>query len=243
MPDALTRNSRWRIFGSPEIYPVEFRLAHEQVLADELTDQPTRRSLVIWRCKPSLLVTRTEMRLPHIEHVSAELRAAGWPLVLRKSGGAACPVGPGTVQLSMIEAAKCDATLAEKYRALAQLMKAVLCLYRIPAEIRLVAGAYCPGSYDLAVQSRKIAGMSQHWFRNRGGTRCIVTAASINIEEPPDMLAAVVNRFYDRAGGPFRCNAESLTNMRLCGARAVAPDDDLAAAVIGQIASRTGMLG
>lgn len=222
---------------------MEFGLAHEEVLADELTDQPTRRSLLVWRCKPSLLVTRTEMRLPLIEHASAELRAAGWPIALRKSGGAACPVGLGTIQLSTIEAARCGATLAENYQVLAQLMKAVLCLYGIPAEARLVAGAYCPGNYDLAVETRKIAGMSQHWFRNRGGTRCTVTTASINIEEPPDVLAAVVNRFYDRAGGSFRCNAESLTNMRLCGAGATAPENELATAFIGQIASSAPMLG
>jgi hypothetical protein len=80
----------------------------------------------------------------------------------------------------------------------------------------LVAGTCCPENYDLAVERKKLAGTSQHWFRNRCGVHCVITAASINVEEPPETLAHVVNQFYGSAGSPVRCQGTALTNMRLC---------------------------
>jgi lipoate-protein ligase A len=77
-------------------------------------------------------------------------------------------------------------------------LQATLRRYRVFAHTGLVAGAYCPGAYDLAAAGRKIAGMSQHWFRNRCGVRCVVTAASINVEEAPEEVVCVVNRLKAR---------------------------------------------
>jgi hypothetical protein len=100
----------------------------------------------------------------------------------------------------------------------------------------LVADAYCPGNYDLAVSGRKIAGMSQRWFRNPCGVHCIVAAASINVEEQPDVFAGVVNQFYSRAGSPRCCRATDLTNMRLCVDFRKAARQDLVISLMDQLA-------
>jgi hypothetical protein len=142
----------------------------------------------------------------------------------------------------MIEVAFPGATMNANYAALAKLIQSTLGFFQIDSRTGSVAGAYCPGSYDLAVQGKKIAGMSQHWFRNRCGIHCVVTAASINIEEPPDVLAGVVNQFYISAGGPLRCQAAALTNMRLCDGTAHLAGWDLASAVMTQLGSSADML-
>jgi hypothetical protein len=69
-----------------------------------------------------------------------------------------------------------------------------------------------------------------------------VTAASINIEEPPDLLADVVNRFYSGAGSLLRCQAGALTNMRLCDGTAHLAGRNLATAVMTQLGSSADML-
>jgi hypothetical protein len=221
----------------PGAYSVEVGLARQQMRADELTRQSATPSLMVWRCRPALLVTHSETRLPHFDGAVAEMQAAGWPVLLRKSGGEACPVGPGTVQVSMIEAAFSGATMNAKYAFLTKLIQSTLGFFQIVSRTGSVAGAYCPGSYDLAVQGKKIAGMSQHWFRNRCGIHCVVTAASINIDEPPDVLAGVVNQFYISAGGPLRCQSAALTNMRLCDGTAHLVGWNLASAVMTQLGS------
>jgi lipoate-protein ligase A len=225
-----------------KICPVEAGLARQQTLADQLTSESSAPAFLVWRSEPALLVSRLETRLPHFEDAAADMKAAGWPIVLRKSGGGACPVGPGTVQVSMIDAVLPTTTMKARYSVLAELLQAMLRRYRILAQIGLVAGAYCPGAYDLAVAGRKIAGMSQHWFRNGSRIRCVLTAASINIAEAPDKLARVVNQFYCCAGGANRCDAGALTNVQLCGGPPGVCGPDFVAAVIDQLGLSTDNL-
>jgi hypothetical protein len=221
----------------PAAHPVEAGLARQQELADGLTSPSSAPCLLVWCSAPALLVSRKETRLPHFEDAIAEMRAAGWPVVLRKSGGGACPVAPGTVQVSMIDPIVPQTTINGRYGILAELLQATLRHYRVLADTGLVAAAYCPGAYDLGVAGRKIAGMSQHWFRNRCGIRCVVTAASINVEKAPDEVACVVNRFYRSAGSTLHCDAAALTNVQLCAGAPSVYGADFASAVIDQLAS------
>ena len=230
-------NGRWQIVSMPVVSPVEAGLARQQALADQLSSASAAPSLLVWRSEPALLVSRTETRLPHFEDAVGDMRAAGWPVVLRKSGGGACPVGPGTVQVSMIDPVLPLTTINGRYAVLAELLQATLRRHRVYAHTGLVAAAYCPGTYDLAVAGRKIAGMSQHWFRNRCGIRCVVTTASINVEEPPDEVACVVNRFYRSAGSTLHCGAGALINVQVSGGTPSVCGPDFAAAVIDQLAS------
>ena len=230
-------NGSRQIVSIPMASPVEAGLARQYALADQLTSASVAPSVLVWRSEPALLVSRTETRLPHFEGAVADMSAAGWPVVLRKSGGGACPVGPGTVQVSMIDPVLPLTTINRRYAFLAELLRATLRRYRVFTHPGLVAGAYCPGTYDLAVAGRKIAGMSQHWFRNRCGIRCVVTAASINVEEAPGEVACMVNRFHRCAGSTRRCDAGALTNVQLCGGMPSICGPDFAAAVIDQLAS------
>jgi len=234
---------RWRVVCVPEAHPAAIELARQQALAGELTSESARPALMLWRCQPALLVTRQETRLPHFREVSDQMFAANWPILARKSGGRACPIGLGTVQVSMIETAISGATMNAKYDALTKLIQSTLCFFGIVSRTESVTGAYCAGSYDLAVNGKKIAGMSQHWFRNQRGVHCIVTAASINIEEAPDVLASAINRFYCNVGSSARCQSTALTNMRLCDGNAHLVVRNLASAVMNQLASSADVRG
>jgi lipoate-protein ligase A len=99
----------------------------------------------------------------------------------------------------------------------------------------MVVGSYCPGNFDLAVGGKKIAGISQHWFRNRRGVRCAMTSASINIDEAAEELEHVVNQFYRGADSPLRCSATALTSVGSRTGPIAAQQRDLASAVINQI--------
>jgi lipoate-protein ligase A len=232
------RNGSRQIVSIPAVSSVEAGLARQQALADQLTSASSGGSLLVWRSERALVVGRTETRLPYFEDAVADMRATGWPVVLRKSGGFACPVGPGTVQVSMIDPILARTTINGKYAVLAELLQATVRRYEVLANTELVRGAYCPGTYDLAVADRKIAGMSQHWFRNRCGIRCVVTAASINVEEAPDEVARVINRFYRLAGSALRCDAHAITNVQQCGGTRSVCGPAFAAAVIEQLTSR-----
>ena len=213
-------------------------MARLQAAADEIASKADAAALLIWRSQQALLVTRLDAHLPYFHEACTDMAAAGWPVVVRKSGGGACPVGPGTVELAIIEPALAGAAIDAKYEALSALMRAALQSFGIASRSAPVTGAYCSGNYDLAVAGRKIAGLSQHWFRNRTDVRCVITAASLNVAEAPNALADAVNRFYARAGSPVRCQAAALTGLRRCAIPAGA--SDLAATLTGRLAALAG---
>jgi octanoyl-[GcvH]:protein N-octanoyltransferase len=225
----------WKIVGASGISSVETGLARQQRLADEI-DETARPVLVVWRCHQALLVSRTETRLHRFQQACIELESAGWPVIPRKSGGGACPVGPGTLQVATIEAAAPDATMHSKYVFLAGLIQATLRSFQIISETCLVPKAYCSGRFDVAVKGKKIAGISQHWFRNARDIRCVSTTASINVEEAPETLAHVVNRFYRCAGNLLHCEANAITSVRLYSSSSTCADQNLVAAVSDSLA-------
>lgn len=212
----------WRIVRIEQVLPAETGLARLQQIADKISGAVA--ALLIWRSQRAVLVTRQDTHLPHFHEACEYMAAAGWPVVVRRSGGGACPVGPGTIEVATVEPAAPAATINAKYEALSSLIQSGLQSFEILAQDAPVAGAYCSGNYDLAVAGRKIAGLSQHWFRNRSGVRCVVTAASINVEETPSALANAVNRFYRHAGGRARVQATCLTGVRYCGGERPAAD-------------------
>jgi len=130
-----------------------------------------------------------------------------------------------------------------KYAFVAEIIQETLRAFRLESHVGSVAEAYCPGRFDIAVAGKKIAGIAQRWFRNGQGVRCITTAASLNVEEAPEILAGVVTRFYGGAGSSDRCLADALTNMRLCGAKPPPGGRDLTAAVVTHLATHARMLG
>jgi hypothetical protein len=63
-------------------------------------------------------------------------------VALRKSGGgAACPVGAGTVQVSMIDTALPGATMNAEYAVLTKLVQSMLRVFQIASQSGSVAGA------------------------------------------------------------------------------------------------------
>jgi octanoyl-[GcvH]:protein N-octanoyltransferase len=230
----------WRVARLAEARAAEYGLEHQQAFADDLTGESSARVLLVWRSQPALLVTRQDTGLPRFMQACDRLKASGWPILVRKSGGAACPIAPGTVQVAMIEPAVAGASIDAKYDALTRLIQCSLRYFAIASDPGSVALAYCPGNHDLTVAGKKIAGMSQHWFRNCHGVQCAVTAASINVEEAPILLADAVNQFYRSAGNPTRCQASALTSLRLCDADRFAAVRDLAAVVMDKLASDAG---
>ena len=51
-----------------------------------------------------------------------------------------------------------------------ELIRRMLSMYEVDIEAYEIVGSYCPGSYDLSINGKKFAGISQR--RLRGGSLC-----------------------------------------------------------------------
>jgi hypothetical protein len=63
----------WQVVCVPEIHSVEIGLTRQQSLADELTNQSATPALMVWRCRPALLVSRSEAHLPHFDRAAGDM--------------------------------------------------------------------------------------------------------------------------------------------------------------------------
>lgn len=141
-------------------------LERQEWFGEDLTPDDTP-ILMAWQAPRALIVGRSDARLPGFARAAEELAAEGWPVLVRRSGGSACPVSPGTLQIALVRASAGQGEIEAGYRTLASVIETLLSGVNVLCEAGERPGAFCPGRYDLGVGPRKFAGLSQHW-RSRG---------------------------------------------------------------------------
>lgn len=182
-------------------------LARQQRLAEEATcDRPR---LLLWRAPRALIVGRNDTRLLHFSEAAYRLWVEGWPVVIRRSGGSACPVSRGTLQIALARITMPETTIDAAYVELINVIRPVLKSYGLKVEIREEPRAFCPGRYDISVDGRKVAGLSQHW-RQCNGRFAVTTAATLIVDEDTEEIARIVNLFYLTAGSNERCSMSAI---------------------------------
>jgi hypothetical protein len=187
-------------------------LARQHRLAEELTCNQ-ERVLLLWRAPSAVTVGRTDTRLRKFSDAVDRLRIEGWPVAIRRSGGGACPVSRGTLQIALARIALPDTTIDAAYIELTGIIRSVLESYGLKIEIGEQPDAFCPGRYDISVNDQKLAGLSQHWRRCNGRTT-VTTAATLIVKEETGEIARIVNLFYFTAGSEKRCSAAAIGALR-----------------------------
>lgn len=191
----------------------ELGLARQEQLAEEITHD-CQRVLLVWQAPQALIVGRSDTRLPRFAVAANQLLAEGWPVLIRRSGGSACPVSTNTLQIALARTATTEITIDSAYAELTGLIRTVLESYGMKVETCGRPSAFCPGRYDLSINGRKVAGLSQHW-RQCNGRITVTTASALTVAEDPEELARIVNLFYRIADGPERCSASAVGALRL----------------------------
>jgi len=187
-------------------------LLRQEQLAEEISCNH-QRLLLLWRAPRALVVGRSDTRLPHFANAVDHLGAEGWPVLIRRSGGSACPVSRGTLQIALARTVTSTITIDAAYTELANMIRTVLESYGLKVATRRKSSGFCPGRYDISVNGRKVAGLSQHW-RQRNGQITVTTAATMIIEEDPEEIAHIVNLFYRVAGSAERCSSSGVGALR-----------------------------
>jgi hypothetical protein len=210
--DAAANRAAMPDISFADVETAEPGILRQQQLAEQLGSDDERH-LLVWRAPRALIVGRRDSRLPNFCIAVDQLRDEGWPVLIRRSGGTACPVSRGTLQIALARIVIPKITIESAYMELAGFISAVLKSYGLEAEIGEKPNAFCPGRYDISVNGRKIAGLSQHWRRCNGHVTA-TTAASLIVDHDREELAHIVNLFYQSAGGQARCSVSAIGDMR-----------------------------
>ncbi|WP_420326210.1 lipoate--protein ligase family protein [Mameliella sp.] len=181
---------------------VEFRSAADGVAREEALFAAGKPALLLWRSvEQSIVVPRNRARRAGYVGLSQGAARAGWPLILRSSGGGAVPQGPGTINLAIVAPMPKGAQIEDGYRLICGAISEALMRFEVASDTGAVDAAFCDGNWNVTAGGRKLAGTAQRWRPLGGGRSVALIHAAIVAAHPPDSVWPVLAQVEAQAGG------------------------------------------
>ncbi|WP_256972796.1 lipoate--protein ligase family protein [Saccharibacillus sp. O23] len=191
-----------RIWAPPlESMPedVMFPLAWEEMMCRRVGEGEAP-IMHIWRHPYALTIGMRDRRLPRAPQAMDKLRREGCSVAVRVSGGAAVPLDEGVVNVSIIlPNPDRKLELHGDFERMVSLIAGAASPWTSEARAGEIAGAFCPGDYDVSVNGRKFCGIAQ-----RRQTKAYILTAFVIAEGSGEERRRLAREFYDEASGTLR---------------------------------------
>lgn len=182
----------------------------------------------IWQSDSCIAVPARLARSAAFPAAARRSAAAGWPVVIRGSGGEPVPLAPGVVNLSLaywVPHAR-RWSIEDAYAHLASVVAGAVRSLGFPAAVGVVAHAFCAGRFDLGIDGRKIAGTAQHRRpARRADAAGTAILAHLALFVDPDLEAALaaLGRFEALLGTEPAWRKDRVTSLARCRRGAASP--------------------
>lgn len=166
----LLQQNEWRIIDQTA---VSTRLSALQSFAmDDTLCESVGRGLSVataraWVHSNTVVLGIQDTKLPHLQAGINFLKKLGYHVIVRNSGGLAVVLDEGILNLSLVlseHVKRID--INRGYETMLALIRLMFADFPYEIEAREIIGSYCPGSYDLSINGKKFAGISQRRLRN-----------------------------------------------------------------------------
>lgn len=149
--------------------------------------------LHFWTTDPLVILGMMDTKLPYFQEALPLFQKENYSYVVRNSGGLAVVSDPGILNLTLIFPEEENRlSINEGYQRMHELMNTAFASYGKTIDAIEIPDSYCPGEYDLSIDGKKIAGISQR--RIKGGV-AIMIYLSVNGDQRA--RAQLVRSFYD----------------------------------------------
>jgi len=198
MTNELLRQPKWRIIDQSHfglMFDAKQSFAIDDTLCTTVGQGTSDAVVRSWVHHNTIVLGIQDTKLPHLQEGLSFLREQGYRVIVRNSGGLAVVLDEGVLNLSLIlPETKKGIDINRGYDAMWELVKHMLSRYDADIEAREIIGSYCPGSYDLSVNGKKFAGISQR--RIRGG---VAVQIYLCADGSGSARAELIRQFYERA--------------------------------------------
>lgn len=151
---------------------------------------PTIRT---WVHNASVVLGIQDHRLPFIQEGMAFLQAQGYQPIVRNSGGLAVVLDQGVLNISVVLSEQQHSlSIDDGYEVMVALIKKLFPEAAEHIEAYEIVGSYCPGSYDLSINGKKFAGISQRRLRQG-----VAVQIYLCVEGSGAQRAELIRQFYD----------------------------------------------
>jgi len=146
----------------------------------------------LWTHPRAFVLGLRDRRLPNVDKSIEFLKSSNYDVMVRNSGGAAVPLDNGILNISIILPLTKNESIKHGYELMYQLIKKVL----LPLDVQKgeIVGSYCPGEYDLSINSKKFCGISQRRWKST-----YVVQAFILVEGIGEERVNLIKDFYHLA--------------------------------------------
>lgn len=152
--------------------------------------------LNFWTMDKTVILGMSDQRLIKFTTGLEYLKSRNYKYFVRNSGGLAVVADENVLNISLfIPREKYNLSIDEAYQLMTDLIKNAFPSANI--EVKEIENSYCPGDYDLSIDNKKFAGISQ-----RRTSQGIVVMAYLGITGDQDKRSKLIKDFYASANIP-----------------------------------------
>lgn len=185
----LNHTTADEIFGEPNDALLSFAI--DDAIATTVGEGIAPPTVRLWVHDRTLVLGIPDSRLPHLEEAVHFLHQRQYEAVIRNSGGLAVLLDEHVLNMSFILPNDDTLSIHEGYDLMYQFISQLFQKETNSISAYEIVGSYCPGDYDLSIDGKKFAGISQRRVRNGVSVQIYLDIAGDSSER-----AAVVRQFY-----------------------------------------------
>jgi octanoyl-[GcvH]:protein N-octanoyltransferase len=193
--NSLMNQKQWRIIDHSSLgsqFDAQRSFAIDDTLCTSVGAGESPATARTWVHHQTIVLGIQDTKLPYLDEAVNFLKSMGYHVIVRNSGGLAVVLDKNVLNISLIfpESEK-GIDINRGYDTMLDLIKDMLKEYGVHIEACEVVGSYCPGSYDLSINGKKFAGISQRRIR-----KGIAVQIYLCVTDSGEERAELIRQFY-----------------------------------------------
>jgi len=175
-----------------EPYTALTSFAIDDALATSVSDKLSPPIMRLWVHPKTIVLGIPDARLPFIETGIKQLNEQGYHVIIRNSGGLAVALDGGVLNISLVLPDVEHISIHDGYEAMVRFIQHMFRDLTNEIEAFEISGSYCPGDYDLSINGKKFAGISQRRIKKGASIQIYLDVEGNSFER-----ASHIRDFYD----------------------------------------------
>jgi octanoyl-[GcvH]:protein N-octanoyltransferase len=148
----------------------------------------------LWVHDQTIVLGIPDSRLPFLKDGVSFLKQEGYSVIVRNSGGLAVVLDEGILNVTFVFPDAKAVSIHDGYEAMVSFVKEIFATDGVSIEAFEVKGSYCPGEFDLSINGKKFAGISQRRVKNGTAVQIYLCVEGSGADR-----ARLIREFYKRA--------------------------------------------
>lgn len=174
-----------------QAYTAITSFAIDDTLALSVSNGQSPPTIRLWVHPDTIVLGIPDARLPYIEDGVSFLADEGYHVVVRNSGGLAVALDGGVLNISLVLPGVKHISIYDCYEAMVSFVQFMLRDLTDEIEAYEIVGSYCPGDYDLSINGKKFAGISQRRIKDGAAIQIY-----LDVEGNSQERAQLIRQFY-----------------------------------------------